>query len=110
LRPRQRLGPGGPVPHHELPVNEQLALHMADEAMMTTAKLAAPLLLSAMIVGLVISLFQSVTQIQEMTLTFVPKLLVIGLVIGIGGHWMLGQFTGFVHEVFSEIPQLLHGG
>ena len=91
-------------------MNEQMALHMAAEAMTTTAKLAAPILLSALVVGLVVSLFQSVTQIQEMTLTFVPKLLVVGLVLGIGGHWMLGQFTGFVHQMFGQIPQLLGSG
>ena len=78
--------------------------------MTTTAKLAAPILLSAMVVGLLVSLFQSVTQIQEATLTFVPKLLVVGLVIGIAGHWMLGQFTGYVHKLCGELPQLLGSG
>jgi flagellar biosynthesis protein FliQ len=91
-------------------VTSQLALHLAAGAMTTTAKLAAPILLSAMVVGLLISLFQSVTQIQEATLTFVPKLLVVGLVIGIAGHWMLGQFTGYVHQLFGELPQLLGSG
>ena len=70
-------------------MNEQVAIHLAAGAMTTAAKIAAPILLSAMIVGLAVSLFQSVTQIQEMTLTFVPKLLVVALVIGLAGHWML---------------------
>lgn len=88
----------------------QVALSLASGAMITAAKLAAPILLSAMIVGLVISLFQSVTQIQELTLTFVPKLLVIGLVLAVAGHWMLGQFEGYVHQLFGELPQLLASG
>jgi flagellar biosynthesis protein FliQ len=91
-------------------VNEQLALHLASEAMLTAAKIAAPILLSAMLVGLIISLFQSVTMIQEVTLTFVPKLLVVGLVIGVSGHWMLGQFVGFVQQLFASLPQLLGSG
>ena len=78
--------------------------------MLTAAKLAAPILLSALVVGLLVSLVQSVTQIQDMTLTFVPKLLVIGLVVAFGGHWMLEQFTGFVHQSFQEIPRLLGNG
>jgi flagellar biosynthetic protein FliQ len=91
-------------------VNEQVAIHLAAGAMTTAAKIAAPILLSAMIVGLAVSLFQSVTQIQEMTLTFVPKLLVVALVIGLAGHWMLGQFVGYVHELFSQVPQLIGTG
>jgi flagellar biosynthesis protein FliQ len=91
-------------------VTQQLALNLVSQTMVTAAKIAAPILLSAMVVGLLISLFQSVTQIQEMTLTFVPKLLVVGLVIGLAGHWMLGQFTGYVHQVFGELPQLLNSG
>lgn len=91
-------------------MTQQLALNLVSQTMIMAAKIAAPILLSAMIVGLLVSLFQSVTQIQEMTLTFVPKLLVVGLVIGLTGHWMLDQFTGYVHQVFGELPQLLNSG
>lgn len=91
-------------------MNEQLALHLASDAMLTTAKLAAPILLSAMLVGLVVSIVQSVTMVQEMTLTFVPKLIVVGLVIAVCGHWMLGQFIAFTDELFASIPQLLGSG
>ncbi|MDA8311671.1 MAG: flagellar biosynthesis protein FliQ [Actinomycetota bacterium] len=91
-------------------MTQNAALSIASQTMLFAAKIAAPILLSAMAVGLVISFFQSVTQIQEMTLTFVPKLLVIGLVIAFAGHWMLGQFTGFVHEVVGELPRLLKTG
>lgn len=91
-------------------MNDQVALHLASQAMLTAAKIAAPILLSAMLVGLLVSIFQSVTMIQEMTLTFVPKLVVVGLVIGIFGNWMLSQFVGYVHVLFNSIPQLLGSG
>ncbi len=85
----------------------QVVLDLVSQTMLTAAKIAAPILLSALAVGLLVSLFQSVTQINDATLTFVPKLVVVGLVIAFTGHWMLGQFTGFVHEVVAEVPHLL---
>jgi len=91
-------------------VSEQLALHLASSAMLTAAKIAAPILLSAMLVGLVVSIFQSVTMIQEMTLTFVPKLVVVGVVFAVAGHWMLGEFVGYVHQLFNSVPQLIGSG
>lgn len=91
-------------------MTQQTALQLASGAMVVAAKIAAPIILAAMSVGLVVSLVQSVTQIQEMTLTFVPKLLVVGLVITVAGHWMLGQFVGYVHTLFEGLPQLLKDG
>jgi flagellar biosynthetic protein FliQ len=91
-------------------VTEQQVLQIAAQAMVTGAKLAAPIMLAAMAVGLVVSLFQSVTQIQEATLTFVPKLVVVGLVVMLAGHWMLGTFVTYVHALFASVPQLLAGG
>jgi flagellar biosynthetic protein FliQ len=57
--------------------------------------------------GLVVSLFQSVTQIQEVTLTFVPKLIGVGLVLMLSGHWMLAELIGFTNHLFDMVPQLL---
>ena len=74
------------------------------------AEVTAPILIASLAVGLTVAIFQSVTQIQELTLTFVPKLLVVALVIGLAGHWMLGQFVGYVHELFSQVPQLIGTG
>ncbi len=91
-------------------MNEQAILQLAAGAMMTAAKVAAPIVLAAMGVGLIISLFQSVTQIQEATLTFVPKVLVVGLVLTIAGHWMIGTFVTYTHNLFAMVPQLLSGG
>ena len=76
--------------------------------MMTVAtKVAAPILLTSLAIGLAISLFQSVTQIQEVTLTFVPKLIGVGLVLMLGGHWMLAQLVGFTNHLFDMVPRLL---
>lgn len=91
-------------------MNEQAILQLAAGAMMTAAKVAAPIVLVAMGVGLVISLFQSVTQIQEQTLTFVPKVIAVGLVLTIAGHWMIGTFVTYTHNLFAMVPQLLSGG
>ena len=91
-------------------MSEQAVLQLAAGAMMMAAKVAAPIVLVAMGVGLVISLFQSVTQIQEQTLTFVPKVIAVGLVLTIAGHWMIGTFLTYTHNLFAMVPQLLSGG
>jgi flagellar biosynthesis protein FliQ len=88
-------------------VTEAHLMDIASGAMMMTAKLALPILLTSLVIGLVVSLFQSVTQIQEVTLTFVPKLVGIALVLMIAGHWMLGQFTGYVQQLFGQVTSLL---
>jgi flagellar biosynthetic protein FliQ len=80
------------------------------QAMIVAAKLCAPILLTALAIGFVISLFQSVTQIQEVTLSFVPKLIGVGVVLLITGNWMLGTMVSFTQELFAQIPQLLGGG
>ncbi len=67
-------------------------------------KLALPLLLSALVVGLLVSVFQAVTQIQEMTLSFIPKILAMVVVIVVAGPWMLGQMTSYTRELYGSIP------
>jgi len=81
----------------------EIALH----AIMTSAKLAAPILVVSLAIGLGISIMQSVTQIQEVTLTFVPKLVGVGLVILLAGHWMLREMIAFTTALFTELPSLL---
>ncbi|MDA8275791.1 MAG: flagellar biosynthesis protein FliQ [Actinomycetota bacterium] len=85
------------------------AIHIAVEAMLVTLKLAAPILLASLVVGLVVSLFQSVTQLQEFTLTFVPKLAAVAVVLLVAGHWMLAQLVGYTDALFTQVPQLLGG-
>ena len=70
------------------------------------AKIAGPILMTALIIGVVISLVQTVTQIQEMTLTFVPKLIGSGLVLLFGGKWMLREMISWIEGLWSIIPSL----
>ncbi|MBG0740304.1 flagellar biosynthesis protein FliQ [Paeniglutamicibacter antarcticus] len=80
------------------------------QALLLAAKLAAPVLLTALAVGLLISLLQSITQIQEVTLSFVPKAVAVALVLLVAGHWMISETVTFTHEMFARIPGLLNGG
>ena len=82
-------------------------INIAVQSILLATKLAAPILIVALGIGLVIGLLQSATQIQEQTLTFVPKLAGIALVILLAGHWMLGETIAFTHSLFNMIPQLL---
>ncbi|MBQ3786955.1 MAG: flagellar biosynthesis protein FliQ [Lachnospiraceae bacterium] len=75
---------------------------IAREALYTIIITAAPLLLVSLVVGLLVSVFQTVTSIQEQTLTFVPKLLAIFLGIMILGHWMLNNMVGFMQRLWSD--------
>jgi flagellar biosynthesis protein FliQ len=77
------------------------------QALILVAKVAGPLLATSLVIGLMISLIQSVTQVQEMTLVFVPKMIAVALVIVFLGHWMLNQIVGFTDQLFSMIPRLL---
>jgi len=77
------------------------------QAMKVTALLAAPLLLSALVVGLLVGMFQAATQINEMTLTFVPKLIVVALVIMIAGPTLLETMLGFTIRLIEGIPGMI---
>jgi len=88
-------------------LNDTSVLQIAVQAMILTAKLAGPFLAVSLVVGFAISIFQSVTQVQEVTLTFVPKLIGVGAVLAFGGHWMLGELVTFTNQLFDSIPHLL---
>ena len=77
------------------------------DALVLAAKLAGPTLLMTLGVGLFIGLIQSVTQLQEPTLTFVPKFIGVGLVILVSGNWMLAEAIGFTQALFDQIPEFL---
>ncbi|MDY7548027.1 flagellar biosynthesis protein FliQ [Glaciimonas sp. CA11.2] len=77
------------------------------QAMKITLLLGAPLLLVALITGLIISLFQAATQINEMTLSFIPKLLAVFATLVIAGPWMLNIILDYMRQLFSGIPQLV---
>ena len=80
------------------------------QAMTIAAKLGAPILLTALLVGFAVSLFQSVTQIQEATLSFVPKAVGVGLALLVTGNWMLHELVSFTTMLFGRIPSLINGG
>jgi len=77
------------------------------QAMTVTTLLAAPLLLSALVVGLLVGMFQAATQINEMTLTFVPKLMVVALVVLIAGPALLNTLLGFTIRLIEGIPDMI---
>ncbi len=82
-------------------------IDIAIRTMLVSAKLSAPILIVSLAIGVGVSLLQAMTQVQEFTLTFVPKLVGVALVIALGGNWMLAELTGFTRELFELLPQLL---
>ena len=75
-------------------MDDTTVVHILAGAMVMTLKLAGPILAVCLIVGLVVAVLQTISQIQEMTLSFVPKLVGVGIVLIVGGPWMIHQFTG----------------
>jgi flagellar biosynthetic protein FliQ len=88
----------------------EAVLDIGTQGLLVAAKLAAPLLITALVVGFAISLLQSITQVQEVTLSFVPKIVAVGLALLIAGNWMISEIVQFTHMMFDRIPQLLSGG
>jgi len=88
-------------------MTDSSVLDIGVQAILMATKLAAPILGVSLAIGLFIGLIQSATQLQEQTLTFVPKLAGVAVVIVFTGHWMLSQLIGFTHQLFAMIPQLL---
>lgn len=82
------------------------ALFWGQQAVRTVAIVSGPVLLAAMVIGLAISLLQAVTQVQEMTLVFVPKIVVVFLVLVVAGGWMMGHAVAFGRACFMAIPQV----
>lgn len=77
---------------------------VSSEALYLVIKVAAPVLLVSLIVGLIISIFQTVTSIQEQTLTFVPKIIAVFLTLIVLGHWMLNEMAQFMIRLWSDFP------
>lgn len=73
------------------------------QALLVSLKLAAPLLITSILIGLVVAIFQAATQIHEQTLTFVPKLIIIAFMMLFTGYWMISTMLDFVHWLFSLI-------
>ena len=82
-------------------------LDIGTKAMYLTALLSAPPLLSALIVGLVVGMFQAATSINEMTLSFIPKLIVLAMAMVVAGPWMLDTLVSYTRQMFEDIPGLI---
>lgn len=88
-------------------MSEELILKLGQETIKTTAMLSGPLLLAALVVGLLVSVFQAVTQINEATLTFIPKMIVVGLVLVLAAPWMMDVMNHFTVELFENIGEMV---
>jgi flagellar biosynthesis protein FliQ len=85
----------------------EMVLEVGKEAGEVIILMSAPPLLAGLIIGLIISLFQAATQIQEMTLTFIPKLVGVGAALIVAGPWMLTLVTDYVIRLYESIPGMI---
>jgi flagellar biosynthetic protein FliQ len=88
-------------------MNEDTVVNLATQAMTLSLKVAGPLLIVGLVIGIAVSLFQAVTQIQEQSLSFIPKIVGVGLVIVLLGPWMLTQIVDWTTNLYMSIPQLI---
>lgn len=88
-------------------MSEELILKLGADTLRTTAMLAGPMLVSALVVGLVVSIFQAVTQINEATLTFIPKMIVVGIVLMLAAPWMMDILNNFTVNLFEGIGEMV---
>ena len=86
-------------------MTEELIMEVGKQALETTAIVAAPMLVGALVIGLVISVMQAITQINEATLTFIPKIVIVGIVMLITAPWMLDIVSQFTVNLYSNIPE-----
>jgi flagellar biosynthetic protein FliQ len=89
-------------------MTEQFAIDTATNAFMIAIQIAGPLLLSSLLVGMLVSVFQAVTQINEATLSFVPKILVVAGALAVLGPWMATTLIGYIVSTFNLLPSLAH--
>lgn len=90
-------------------MNDDIILQLGQDALKTIAMLSAPLLISTLVVGLVVSIFQALTQINEATLTFVPKMIVIAIVLVLVGPWMLDIMKTYTVNLFDSVSFVVRG-
>lgn len=88
-------------------MNDAQVLEIITGALVIGTKLAGPMLMASLVIGVVISIIQTVTQIQEMSLTFVPKLIGVAIIIVVGGSWMMRELTAWVTALWRTIPGLV---
>ncbi|HUW78783.1 MAG TPA: flagellar biosynthetic protein FliQ [Candidatus Nanopelagicaceae bacterium] len=88
-------------------MNDAAVVQLGIGAMIMAAKLCAPILLTALSIGFAISLLQTMTQIQEVTLSFVPKMIGVGVALVASGSWMLHEMISYTNDLFASLPALL---
>ena len=88
-------------------MNDTTILDIAMQTMLVALKLAAPVLATSLVIGFAVSLFQAMTQIQEFTLAFVPKVIGVGIALIVTGNWMLHTLMDFTVDLFERVPSLL---
>jgi flagellar biosynthesis protein FliQ len=91
-------------------VNQDTVISVSMQAMQLAFKISMPLLLVGLVIGLLVSVFQAVTQIQEQTLTFIPKIVGMGVVLVVAGPWMLSEVITYTQQLYGSIPELIAGG
>ena len=89
-------------------MNELVIMTIVKKALIRGVTVGGPILIISLVVGLIISIFQATTQIQEQTLTFVPKLIAIILVLVLGGPWMLNKLVMLTNELFQSISTIVN--
>ena len=88
-------------------MTEEGILDLADATLALAMSVGAPMLLSILAVGVAVGLVQAATQVNEMTLSFIPKLIVLGVVLMIGGHWMLRELVDFSRDLITSAPLMV---
>lgn len=84
-------------------MSEELIIKLGQDALRTMAMISAPILISTLVVGLAVSIFQALTQINEATLTFIPKMIVVALIIVLAGPWMLDLMSNYTINLFENL-------
>ena len=90
-------------------MTQDTVVSLAVSAMELALKVGAPILLVALVIGLAVSVFQAVTQIQEQTLSFIPKIVGMAVLVVVAGPWMLGQLINWTQQLYAGIPSMVGG-
>ena len=88
-------------------MGQDTVISLATQAMTLAVKIAGPILLAGLVIGLLVSIFQAVTSIQEQSLSFIPKIVGVAAIIVLLGPWMLDQLVSYTQNLFLSIPQML---
>jgi flagellar biosynthetic protein FliQ len=91
-------------------MDQDTVMNLSTQALDLVIKVGGPLLLVGLVVGLVVSVFQAITQIQEQSLSFIPKIIATAVVLIVAGPWMMNQLLSYTENLFRSIPSLVGGG